>query len=358
MPEARRNKFGSENVSIFSSLRGSREFLDQISDMPKTDIGVTKSCHNRCVPSDPPLIPLFVSRAAALWHDNRLAQGSVMVQKLHRRYIVLEYVENGLATIPGNGRPVRLIPTGLRPIGSAGTEIRAIPRFMAREFTMLREESDEELMTNESSPPTVFIVDDDDAMLDALTIMAETGGIPVEAFASAQDFLDSYDPERPGCLVVDVRMPHMTGLELQQVLSTHGIELPVVIISGNGDAKVAVQAMKAGAIDFLEKPFKEQDLLNCINNAFEMDAQRRRQQSLLNVYVSRYDSLTPREQEVMQLLVSGRSGKQIAGDLGVSYKTMEKFRGGAMRKMQADSLAELVLMAVDLGLITPKSEAE
>lgn len=203
-----------------------------------------------------------------------------------------------------------------------------------------------------ASGPTVFVVDDDEAILDALTTMAKTIKLPVETFASAQEFLDTCDPSRPGCLMIDVRLPGMSGLDLLDEAKERGFQLPVIVISGYGDVPLAVRAMKAGAIEFLEKPFKEQDLLDRIHAAFQIDEAQRRHRALIQADQQRYARLTPREKELMELLVQGRSGKQMACELCISYKTMEKLRAGVMRKMEAGSVAELALMAVRVGILS------
>jgi len=209
-----------------------------------------------------------------------------------------------------------------------------------------------------SSDPTVFVVDDDDALLDSLATMADTVGMASETFSSARAFLDKYEVDRPGCLVLDIRMPDMNGLELQDVLKARGIDLPVVIISGHADVPLAVRALKSGAIDVLEKPFRQQVLLDCIRDAFQLDSDRRERRERTRLYAERFSTLTPREREVMQLLVQGNQGKTIASALNISYKTMEKFRAKVMKKMQAGTVVELVLMAVDLGLVDRGNTAE
>ena len=202
-----------------------------------------------------------------------------------------------------------------------------------------------------SGGPTVFIVEDDEAMLGALAEMAKTIGLQVEAYRSAQEFLERYDPEHPGCLVLDVRMPGMSGLQLLDELNARDIRIPVIFITGHGDVTLAVRAMKSGAIDFLEKPFKEQDLLDRIHHGFELDARWRRARSHRQRCEERYARLTPRERQLMELLVRGKSGKQMAAEMGITYKSMEKVRAAVMRKMEANSVAQLVVMAVYLEII-------
>ena len=204
-----------------------------------------------------------------------------------------------------------------------------------------------------TTEPILFIVDDDEAMLDALKTMAATIGISAQGYSSAQQFLDDYRPNQSGCLVIDVRMPGMSGLELQATLAERDIQLPVIVISGHADVRVAVRAVKAGALDFLEKPFKQQDLLDLINEAFRIDTAQRSARIAHHKDQSRYELLTPRERQVMALMVRGRAGKEIAAELGISYKTVEKFRARVMSKTRRESVAELVLMAVRLGLLSP-----
>ena len=200
-------------------------------------------------------------------------------------------------------------------------------------------------MTNE---PTVFIVDDDDAVRRFLTGLIRSIDLDVEAYASAQDFLDAYQPGRPGCLLLDVRMPGMSGLELQRELAERAIELQVVILTGHGNVPVAVQAMKAGAVDFIEKPFNNELLLDRIQMAV---AQSRRSDSEREKHgetLRRLDTLTPRERQIFDLVVSGETNKSIAHRLAISEKTVEIHRAKVMRKMRARSLAALVHMAVNL----------
>lgn len=197
--------------------------------------------------------------------------------------------------------------------------------------------------------PTVFIVDDDTAVRDALKFLLRSVGHPVEAFASAQDFLDAYRDDRPGCLVLDIRMPGMSGLELQEKLVERRSIVPIIFITGHGDVPMAVEAMQAGAMDFIQKPFRDQDLLDRINQALEKDATNRAALGELNVIRERLTSLTPREREVMDLVVHGKANKVIAGDLDLSQRTVEIHRARVMEKMQASSLAHLVRMVIEVG---------
>jgi two-component system, LuxR family, response regulator FixJ len=197
--------------------------------------------------------------------------------------------------------------------------------------------------------PVVYIVDDDDGMRRALTVLTTTVGYQPVAFAKPSEFLAKYDPAQPGCLVLDVRMPEMSGLEVQQHLNKAGAMLPVILISGHGDIPMAVQAMKDGAFDFLQKPFRDQELIDRINGALKLDAQNRESVDRLADLKSREDSLTPREREVLALVVDGKANKVIAIDLGLSERTVEIHRANVMEKMGARSVAHLVKMHLMLG---------
>ena len=189
---------------------------------------------------------------------------------------------------------------------------------------------------------TVFIIDDDPAMRDSMSFLVRSVGISVETFASAQEFLDTYDPVRRGCLVLDVRMPGMSGLELQEFLVERGIRAPVVMVTGYGDVPMAVRALKGGAVDFLEKPFTDQELLETINEAIERDYRQRGKDAELSKVKERIARLTPREREVMDLVLDGKPNKAIAAELGLSPKTVEVHRSRVMAKMQVSSLAALL----------------
>jgi len=192
----------------------------------------------------------------------------------------------------------------------------------------------------------VFVVDDDQAMRNSLKWLIESVGVQVESFASADEFLTQYQPGRAGCLVLDVRMPGMSGLDLQEYLLEKNIHIPVVIITGHGDVPMAVRAMKGGAIDFIEKPFNDEVLLDAIRRAIAYEEQQR-SQHVENLHIQeRLSHLTPREHEVMEMVTEGRSNKEIANALGVSAKTIEAHRARVMEKMQAGSLAELVRMVL------------
>ena len=193
---------------------------------------------------------------------------------------------------------------------------------------------------------TVFVVDDDQAMRNSLKWLIESVGVAVESFASADEFLAHYQVGRSGCLVLDVRMPGMSGLELQEHLVKQNIHIPVVIITGHGDVPMAVRAMKAGAVDFIEKPFNDEVLLDAIRRALAYEEQQRSHYSEHSQIKERLGHLTPREREVMEMVTDGKSNKEIANTLGVSAKTIEAHRARVMEKMQAGSLAELVRMAL------------
>ncbi|UCG15574.1 MAG: response regulator transcription factor [Phycisphaerales bacterium] len=196
--------------------------------------------------------------------------------------------------------------------------------------------------------PIVFVVDDDEAVRDSLSWLIESAGLRVECFASAKEFLDAYDDDQPGCVVLDVRFPGMSGLSVQERLRSLGAMIPVIVISGHADVSTAVRAMKSGAIDFLEKPFREHVFLDRIENALRMDKEMRRARAFRSELAVRYELLTPRERETMALVVAGESNKGVARRLRVSHKTVEAHRAHVMSKMQADSLADLVRMSVVL----------
>lgn len=201
---------------------------------------------------------------------------------------------------------------------------------------------------NTRRKPTVYIVDDDDGMRRALTVLMSTVGYNAVAFERPSEFLQKLDPNQPGCLVLDVRMPEMSGLEVQQQLNRNGSMLPVILITGHGDIPMAVQAMKDGAFDFLQKPFRDQDLLDRINGALKQDAENRELVERHADLKRRVESLTPREREVLALVVDGRANKVIAIDLGLSERTVEIHRANVMEKMQARSVAHLVKMHLTL----------
>lgn len=200
-----------------------------------------------------------------------------------------------------------------------------------------------------NAEPTVFVVDDDQAMRNSLKWLIESIGMQVRTYSSADEFLSSYYPGQAGCLLLDVRMPGMSGLELQAHLARRESRLPVIIITGHGDVAMAVKAMKAGAVDFIEKPFHDEELLSSIRNALDFDEKQRSLQSQRAEIAARLAELTPREHEVMEMVTDGAANKEIAAALGVSAKTVEAHRARVMDKMRATSLAELVRMALIAG---------
>jgi RNA polymerase sigma factor (sigma-70 family) len=197
---------------------------------------------------------------------------------------------------------------------------------------------------NDASP-VVFVVDDDPSVAAALKRLIRSVGLDVQTFRTAEEFLRVTRPEGPACLVLDVRLPGVSGLDLQQKLGEAGLLLPVVFITGHGDIPMTVRAMKAGAVEFLPKPFREQDLLDAIQRAIRQDRSARQQRAELLALRQRYESLTPREAEVFRLVASGMPNKQVAATLGMSEKTIKVHRGRIMHKMQAQSLPDLVRMA-------------
>jgi FixJ family two-component response regulator len=194
----------------------------------------------------------------------------------------------------------------------------------------------------------VFVVDDDQPVRDALKLLLRSVGHPVEAYASAQEFLDAYTDDRAGCLVLDVRMPGMSGLDLQEKLNERRAILPIIFVTGHGDVPMAVETLQAGAMDFLQKPFRDQELLERIGKALERDARNRRELLELKQIAQRFSELTPRERAVMELVVQGKANKVIAGDLDISQRTVEIHRSRVMEKTQAASLAHLVRMVLRL----------
>jgi len=201
----------------------------------------------------------------------------------------------------------------------------------------------------------VFVVDDDAAVRRSLENLIRSVGLRAETFASAQEFLRNKRPDVPTCLVLDVRLPDLSGLDLQKRMAEADMEIPIIFITGHGDIPMTVQAMKAGAVEFLPKPFRDQDLLDAIQQALERDRKSREQREEVEVLRSRFDLLTPREREVMPLLVAGLLNKQIAAELGSSETTVKIHKHHVMDKMGAGSLAELVTIAPRIGIPTRKS---
>lgn len=200
----------------------------------------------------------------------------------------------------------------------------------------------------ETSTPMVFIVDDDSGVRSSIRVLMKSIGLAATPFASAREFLEAYNPHQPGCLVLDIRMPGMSGLELQEALNDRGAVIPVIFITGHGDIPMAVEAMRHGAFDFLQKPFRDQDLIDRIQKALEQDKETRENLREHGRIRARIASLTPREKEVLELLTTGKANKMMAQDLGLSQRTVEIHRAHVMEKMGARSVAQLVRMVMDL----------
>jgi len=205
-------------------------------------------------------------------------------------------------------------------------------------------------MTDRSASPIVFIVDDDESLRESLSSLLRSVGLRVRVFGSPLEFLNSHRPDVAGCLVLDVRLPGLSGLDFQNELAKANVQIPIIFITGHGDIPMSVRAMKAGAVEFLTKPIREQDLVDAVQVALQRDQIRRESEEELSGVRAKFDSLTPREREVLVLVTSGLMNKQIAADLGISEIMVKVHRGNVMRKMSAGSLADLVVMAQDLGI--------
>ena len=206
-------------------------------------------------------------------------------------------------------------------------------------------------MSNQQSEPTVFIVDDDQEVREAIQLLMESVGVTAVSFASAQAYLEQLDCDRPGCLILDVRMKGMSGLDLQERLAQEPLHPPIIIITGHGDVPMAVRAVKAGAVDFIEKPFNDQTLLDAVHRAFDQDARNRGQALRIADIQERLARLTPREREILDQVIGGKRNKVIAADLGISQSTVEAHRARVMEKLEARSLSDLMrmMMAIEQG---------
>jgi FixJ family two-component response regulator len=212
---------------------------------------------------------------------------------------------------------------------------------------MMKEQKPEE-------PAVVFVVDDDESMRKALSNLIRSVGLAVEAFASAPEFLAVKLPDAPCCLILDVRLPGLSGLDFQAKLASANIEIPIIFVTGHGDIPMTVRAMKAGAVEFLTKPFRDQDLLDAIQLALDRDKSRHESRDIVTTLRTKFHTLTPREQEVMACVTGGLLNKQAAAEIGITENTVKVHRGNVTKKMGAKSLAELVRMADILGIRRPK----
>lgn len=203
--------------------------------------------------------------------------------------------------------------------------------------------------------PIVFVVDDEATVGVSIKRLLQSVGLEARHFTSASEFLRAKRPDVPGCIVLDVRLPDLSGLDLQQELATANVDLPVIFITGHADIRMTVRAMKAGAVEFLTKPFREQELLEAVQRAISRHRQIRDQRASMRVLQSRYELLTPREREVFPLVASGLLNKQVAAELNASEKTIKVHRGQLMQKMEAHSLSDLIRMAEQLGILSPRS---
>jgi two-component system, LuxR family, response regulator FixJ len=205
-------------------------------------------------------------------------------------------------------------------------------------------------------PPTVFIVDDDTGVRTSIRVLLKSVGLASTPLASAQEFLQGFDATQPGCLILDIRMPGMSGMELQQELNLRGAIVPVIFITGHGDIPMAVEAMQHGAFDFLQKPFRDQDLIDRVQRAMARDRENRSALQEHGRIQARLESLTPREREVLNLMTQGKQNKVMASDLGLSQRTVEIHRAHVMEKMGANSVAQLVRMVLDAKSAAPVSK--
>jgi FixJ family two-component response regulator len=203
--------------------------------------------------------------------------------------------------------------------------------------------------------PIVFVVDDESAVGVSIKRLLHSVGLEARHFTSASEFLRAKRPDAPGCLVLDVRLPDLSGLDLQQELAKANVDLPVIFVTGHADIPMTVRAMKAGAVEFLTKPFREQELLEAVQRAISRHRQTRDQRASMRVLQSRYELLTPREREVLPLVASGLLNKQVAAELNASEKTIKVHRGQLMQKLEAHSLSDLIRMAEQLGVLAPRS---
>lgn len=203
--------------------------------------------------------------------------------------------------------------------------------------------------------PIVFVVDDESAVGVSIKRLLHSVGLEARHFTSASEFLRAKRPDAPGCIVLDVRLPDLSGLDLQQELAKANVDLPVIFVTGHADIPMTVRAMKAGAVEFLTKPFREQELLEAVQRAISRHRQTRDQRASMRVLQSRYELLTPREREVFPLVTSGLLNKQVAAELNASEKTIKVHRGQLMQKMEAHSLSDLIRMAEQLGVLSPRS---
>jgi two-component system response regulator FixJ len=200
--------------------------------------------------------------------------------------------------------------------------------------------------SDEDQAPCVFVVDDEKDVRDAISLLVSSVDLDVAAFESARAFLDACDPQRPGCLILDVRLPGMNGLEAQRIIRERGITLPVIFISGHGDIPIAVRAVREGALDFLEKPFRDEALLACVQRAVDLDMENRAEERARRAIEQNLETLTPREVEVLERLIDGKVNKIIARELDVSTRTVEIHRARVLHKMGADNVSQLVRMAL------------